>query len=154
MLQNAKNKVELVDIEAAIVSKTFTRMPSGRTLVCEITLKNGFTVRGESSVVDPANYKQEVGEEYALADAIDNCWPLFGFLLAEARSQNAGNAPVLDGIFAHQAEPTREPQPLTPKQLNGLGDGAGPGALSACCEGLSLDLTAREVPVFLRKQAE
>jgi len=38
------------DIDATIVGKTFTRLPSGKCMICELTLKNGFTVRGEALI--------------------------------------------------------------------------------------------------------
>lgn len=62
----------------------FVLLPGGRVTICEITLANGFTVRGESAVVDPRNYKQELGEQYAYEDALEKIWPLEGYLLREA----------------------------------------------------------------------
>lgn len=55
--------------------------------ICNIALDNGYSVRGESACVDPANYKQEIGRKLAYEDAIRKLWPLFGFLLAEWRYQ-------------------------------------------------------------------
>lgn len=42
-------------IESLIVDKTFTVLPSGKVMVCELMLKNGFSVRGESSVLASAS---------------------------------------------------------------------------------------------------
>lgn len=78
-----RTKVTLKDIEQAIVSKTFTMLPSGKKMVCELIMYNGFSVSGESAIVDPANHVQALGEKYAYEAAIDNCWPLMGFLLQE-----------------------------------------------------------------------
>ena len=60
----------------------FTRF-SGTVTICEITLDNGYSVRGESACVNPGNYDQQVGETYAYNDAFRKFWPLFGFLLSE-----------------------------------------------------------------------
>ena len=70
-------------IDEAIVSHTFTMLPSGKTMVCEITLKNGFTVRGASSVVSPKNFDKELGEKISYADARDKVWQLEAYLLQE-----------------------------------------------------------------------
>lgn len=52
---------------------------------CSIEVDNGFIVTGESSCVDPQNYRQEIGEQIAYDNAYAKLWPLFGFLLAEKR---------------------------------------------------------------------
>lgn len=70
------------DINKKIKEKEFTRINSTVT-VCNIILDNGFSVRGESACVDPANYNEEIGQHYAEVDARRKLWPLFGFMLAE-----------------------------------------------------------------------
>lgn len=58
----------------------------GETLtLCHIVLDNGYSVRGESACVDPANYREDIGQKLAHDDAFRKLWPLFGFLLAEGR---------------------------------------------------------------------
>lgn len=70
-------------IEERIVSRSFI-VPHGTTLtICLLKLDNGYSVRGESACVNPANFDQAVGERYAYEDAFKKLWPLFGFLLAE-----------------------------------------------------------------------
>lgn len=69
------------DVDAAIKGETFTRLPSGKCLVCELTLQNGFTVRGEASVVRPENFDQEIGEKIARDDARKKIWPLLAYEL-------------------------------------------------------------------------
>ena len=71
------------DIDAVIIDKTFTLLPSKKVLICEITLKNGFTVRGESAVVRPENFVQEIGEKIAYENARNQIWQLEGYLLQE-----------------------------------------------------------------------
>ena len=71
------------DIDNVIVSKTFTNLPSGKCMICEITLKNGFTVRGESACVSPANFNQEIGEKISFEDARSKIWGFEAYLLQE-----------------------------------------------------------------------
>jgi len=70
-------------IDAVIKDKTFTNLPSGKCVICEITLQNGYTVRGESACVSPANFDQEIGNEIAFKNARDKIWQLEGYLLQE-----------------------------------------------------------------------
>lgn len=74
---------------AKIVKKTFTRMPSGRTIVCEITMQNGFTARGESSVVLEGYGDPEVGKSQALVRAVQSVWSYEAYLLREVLYQQS-----------------------------------------------------------------
>jgi len=69
----------------------FTIMPSGKAVVCEITLENGFTVRGESAVVDPANFVLEIGQNIAFTHAVDKIWEVEGYLMQERKYQHEKN---------------------------------------------------------------
>lgn len=77
------NKVTMQDILNLIDSETFTMLPSGKVLVCELMLKNGFSVRGEASVVDKATFDMAIGMEISRKNAIDKIWQLEGYLLQE-----------------------------------------------------------------------
>lgn len=67
-------------VEAAIKGKpTFTKLPSKKKIVCEITLKNGFTVIGVSSVVDLRNHVEKIGRENALRNAKEAIWQYLGY---------------------------------------------------------------------------
>jgi Phage protein (N4 Gp49/phage Sf6 gene 66) family len=94
--------MEPAELEAAIAAKpgpkVTTQAMSARiadivyinlrtVTVCSITLDNGFSVRGESACVDPANYDKQIGEALAYTNAYGKLWPLFGFLLAEILHQ-------------------------------------------------------------------
>lgn len=68
-------------IDSVIVDKTFTALPSGKVMVCELTLANGFTVRGDAAVVSKANFNQEIGEQISYKNARDKIWELEGYLL-------------------------------------------------------------------------
>jgi hypothetical protein len=76
-------RVTLDIINNLIVGATYTKLPSGRTLICELTLVNGYTVRGESSCVSIENFDQEIGERISFDDARDKIWQLEGYLLKE-----------------------------------------------------------------------
>ena len=78
------------DIDSVIISKTFTNLPSGKCMICEITLKNGYTVRGESSCVSPENFNQDIGEKISFDDARDKIWGLKAYLLQESHPTNKG----------------------------------------------------------------
>lgn len=82
------NKVNEADIDAAITSSEFVLLPDGRTTICIITMDNGFTVRGESSCVDIANYNKEKGEAVAFENARNKLWLLLGFRLADRLASN------------------------------------------------------------------
>lgn len=53
------------------------------TTVCNITLKNGFSVNESSACVDPANFDKKKGEEIAYERAFNKLWPLAGFLMKQ-----------------------------------------------------------------------
>lgn len=48
---------------------------------CVLTLKNGFTVTGESACASPENFDAEVGRKIARANAVAKIWPLMGYEL-------------------------------------------------------------------------
>ena len=71
------------DIDNAIYEYTFTTLPSGKVMVCEITLKNGFTVRGEAATVSKENFNEEIGKTISLKNAREKIWELEGYLLQQ-----------------------------------------------------------------------
>ena len=76
-------RLTLADIDAAIVSESFTVLPSGKAMVCELILRNGFSVRGESACVSKENFNFEIGEKIAREDARKKVWMLEGYALQE-----------------------------------------------------------------------
>lgn len=81
--QGQAPRVTMDMVNAQIVGETYTVLPSGRVTVCELTLKNGFTVRGESAVVFIENNVPQTGREIARKNAVDQIWPLLGFRLRD-----------------------------------------------------------------------
>ena len=75
--------ITIADIQAKIVDTHYTLLPDGRTTICQIALENGYTVLGKSACVCIENYNRALGEKYAYEDAVNNVWPLEGYLLAE-----------------------------------------------------------------------
>jgi len=71
------------DIDNVIVGCTYTLLPSGKCMVCELTLKNGYTVRGESACVSKENFDREIGKKISYTNARDKIWGLEGYLLQE-----------------------------------------------------------------------
>jgi len=69
-------------IDSIIKEREFHKLTDVLT-VCVLTLKNGFTVTGESACASPENYDQEIGEKIAFDNARDKIWVLEGYLLKE-----------------------------------------------------------------------
>ena len=55
---------------------------------CVLTLKNGFTVTGESACASPENFDPEIGRQIARDNAVDKVWMLEGYLLKQALSES------------------------------------------------------------------
>lgn len=51
--------------------------------ICVLTLRNGFTVTGESACASPENFDAEIGRKIARANAVQKIWPLMGYQLKE-----------------------------------------------------------------------
>ena len=50
---------------------------------CVITLKNGFTVTGESACASPENFDKIIGQKIAYENARNKIWQLEGYLLKQ-----------------------------------------------------------------------
>lgn len=69
------------DIDKVIVAETYTILPSGKVMVCELTLASGFTVRGDAACVSKENFNEEIGRKISRKNARDKVWELEGYLL-------------------------------------------------------------------------
>lgn len=76
-------RITEANIKNKIADVSYTTLPSGKVMVCEITLINGFTVRGEAAVVSIANFRENIGREISYRNAFDKIWELEGYLLQE-----------------------------------------------------------------------
>lgn len=79
-------KVTKEGIEAKIAATEYHVLPNSTVTICNITMKNGFSVRGESACVDPRNFNMEIGRNIAFRNAFNSLWQLEGYLLAERRA--------------------------------------------------------------------
>ncbi|WP_429269016.1 Gp49 family protein [Paraburkholderia sp. EB58] len=55
----------------------------GLLTFCVLTLRNGFTVTGESACASPENFNAEIGRKIARENARAKVWPLEGYLLKQ-----------------------------------------------------------------------
>lgn len=67
-------------IDAVIVSEEF-HVFHGKHMVCCLTLRNGFTVTGESAVVSPENFREDLGKRLSREKARDKVWGHEAYLL-------------------------------------------------------------------------
>jgi hypothetical protein len=79
------------DITRAIAGAQYHVFPGSQLTVCCLTLRNGFTVTGESACVDPANFSAEIGRKVAYDNARQKIWALEGYLLKEVWCQKASS---------------------------------------------------------------
>jgi len=77
---------------------------------CVLRLRNGYTVHGISACADPANYKRDIGERIARANAVNQIWPLLGYELKTKLSNPTQEADRTAG----QAE--AQPSAASPKR--------------------------------------
>lgn len=73
-------------LDAEIVGEDFHVFTGSCLTVCCLTLRNGFTVTGESACASPENFNEELGQKIAKANARDKIWPLLGFRLRDQLS--------------------------------------------------------------------
>jgi hypothetical protein len=71
------------DIDSAISTVSYTTLPSGKVMVCEIILRNGYSVRGEAATVSKENFDEDIGKEISFKNAREKIWQLEGYLLQE-----------------------------------------------------------------------
>lgn len=70
-------------VDEQILDEDYHVFPGTTLTVCCLTLRNGFTVVGQSACADPDAYDPEVGRFLAREDARDKIWSLEGYLLRQ-----------------------------------------------------------------------
>lgn len=80
-------RVTKQDIDACILAEQYHVFPGTVLTVCCLTLRNGYTVTGESACASPENFDAELGQKIARDNARQKIWALEGYRL---RSQLAG----------------------------------------------------------------
>lgn len=69
------------DIDGQIVAEQYHVFEGTTLTVCCLTLRNGFTVTGESAAASPENFDREIGQRIARDNARQKIWPLEGYTL-------------------------------------------------------------------------
>lgn len=81
---NDGTKILKEDVEAFITNVDVMTIGEVTTIVNAHTLTGFDTVR-HSSCVDPKNYSEELGKQYAMEEVIKSLWGHFGFVLQWAK---------------------------------------------------------------------
>jgi len=95
-------KVTLDGIKAKIKGETYLVLPDGRSTLCILDLENGYSVKGFSACVDPAEFDLNLGRKYAFDDAFKQIWALEGYLLAQRMHEDAELKKQVDDCFVKQ----------------------------------------------------
>lgn len=74
-------------IDNTITDEDFHVFPGTTVTVCLLTLRNGFTVVGESACASPENFDEELGRKIARDNARNRIWQLEGYLLRQRLSE-------------------------------------------------------------------
>lgn len=87
------NAISLEDLKARVKFADFTVVTDSngdvRKTLCDLELDNGFHVSGESVVIDPANFNEELGQHFAYMDALNKLWVPMAFAKREMAYQAA-----------------------------------------------------------------
>lgn len=74
-------------IESVIASEQYHVFPNTTFTACLLTLKNGYTVIGESACASPENFDAALGRRIARDNAFNKIWALEGYLLRQKLSE-------------------------------------------------------------------
>ena len=80
-------RITMEHIESIIVSEQYHVFENTTFTGCLLTLKNGFTVHGESTCVSPENFDEELGRKYSRENAVSKIWILEAYLLKDKLNQ-------------------------------------------------------------------
>lgn len=118
--------VTLKDVQDFIVKETYTVLPDGRTTICQLTLKNGFTVEGQSACVSIENFDSVKGNMYARERAESKVWEHLGFDLStkvnliKGAGEPTGDIAKVPGVRTYIGTKVVRAVPYTLKQYNDL----------------------------------
>jgi len=74
-------------LEDVIQHEQYHVFPDTTFTACLLTLKNGYTVIGESACASPQNFDAALGRKIARDNAKNKIWALEGYLLRQELSQ-------------------------------------------------------------------
>jgi len=73
-------KITTDDLHALISRTEYTRLAGTTKTFCHIFIgDSGFSVTGESACLNPADFDETVGRDFAFKDAFNKLWPLEGY---------------------------------------------------------------------------
>src|SRR3569832_2388294 len=102
-------------IDAVIVAEDYHVFPGTTLTVCCLTLRNGYTVTGESAAASPANFDAEISRKIARDNARNKIWALEGY--AQHKQKNTRPAsPSRQKITAsasHSSASSKQTKPHT-----------------------------------------
>ncbi len=75
-------------LEEVIVSEQYHVFDNSTFTACLLTLKNGYTVLGESACASPENFNADLGRKIARDNAKNKIWSLEGYLLRQKLSES------------------------------------------------------------------
>lgn len=70
-------------VEKLIIGEQYHVFEGTTLTICCLTLRNGYTVTGESACASPDNFDSELGQKIARDNAKQKIWALEGYLLCE-----------------------------------------------------------------------
>lgn len=70
-------------IDSLITQEDYHVFPESQLTVCCLTLRNGFTLTGESACASPENFDAEIGRRIARDNARKKIWELEGYALKQ-----------------------------------------------------------------------
>ena len=75
--KSTKTKLTLEDIEKLVDYPQYQTI--GTLTICILTLTNGAQVTGQSNVISPENFDQQIGRDVSYRNAVDKLWELEGY---------------------------------------------------------------------------
>ena len=84
-------------IDESIVSEQYHVFHGATFTVCLLTLRNGYTVCGESACASPENFNAEIGRKIARENARNKIWSLEGYLLRSVLSGEVYRPKLTEG---------------------------------------------------------
>lgn len=88
----SSRRVMREDIDANVKAVNYYRHET--LTIAIITMANGFNVIGESACIDPANYRQDIGETIAYKSAYEKLWSLEAYAMASRLLDSNEAAPT------------------------------------------------------------
>lgn len=93
------------DVLDKLLSVTYTLLPSGVAIVCEITFKNLHTVHGIAKVVDMENFDLHVGRKAAYNKALDAAFEFIAYDMHTAIASNEIPSKHAELTAKHKSNP-------------------------------------------------